>query len=484
MSVLEHRRRRAVAVFATLAATSLVATACGSDSADGGDGDQVTITLSGPNQWNNDPQSFGPAWEDLIERFEKAEPDINVETTVLPIPEFAQTLSTQLSAGTAPELIFNQAPHTPEQIHPLDEYLEQPNPYVDGNEKWVDLFNQDYFGPDASGARNAAGNYEFIPFNLVIVGLYYNADILDEAGVEAPIETYGDLMDACADIKDAGYVPFSMDQGWLGQGWTLGTIGSMLLNKYAEDFNQFGADNEPGTARQLTGKSMAKAILTGELDPTATPEVAETMTLLKQVFDECATPNWSGVTGGAAFIGYDDFVGGRAALSYGTNFAAENLADVEWDWGTMPFPTIAEADSDVSTGQEAQFGAAVGGTSYMIPATTEGAKLDAAVKFLQFVSSPEGGQPWLDGSGGIPAAAEAEPAPGLEGLMSGAWFETPTVPAITFVPKARAGQSVYDGFLLGTKSLEDQLSEMKSDWTEWAKEQAVDGGWTDDWAQG
>ncbi|WP_162606685.1 ABC transporter substrate-binding protein [Jiangella asiatica] len=466
-----------------LAATSMIAAACGGGD-DGGSEGEVTITLSGPNQWNNDPQSFGPAWEELIDRFEETEPDINVETTVLPVAEFAQTLSTQLSAGTAPELIFNQAPHTPDQVVALDDYLTEPNPYVEGNQAWVDLFNQDYFGPDASGARNAAGNYEFIPFNLVIVGVYYNADILAEAGVEAPIASWGELMDACGAITDAGYVPFSMDQGWLGQGWTLGIIGSMLLNSYAEEWNQFAADGQPGTAAQLTPKSMARAILTGELDPASSPEVAETMRLLKQFFEECATPNWSGVSGGAAFIGHDDFVGGRAAMTYGTNFAAENLADVDWEWSTMPFPTVTEQDSDLSTGQQAQFGAAVGGTSYMIPATTEGEELEAAIKFLQFVSSPEHGQPWLDGSGGIPAAADAAPAPGLESLMTGAWFETPTVPAITFVPKAKSGQSVYDGFLLDNKSLDDQLAEMQSDWTEWAREVAADGGWTEDWAQG
>jgi hypothetical protein len=171
-------------------------------------------------------------------------------------------------------------------------------------------------------------------------------------------------------------------------------------------------------------------------------------------------------------------------MSYGTNFAAENLKDVDWGWGTMPFPTIAAEDNPLSSGHPAQFGAAVGGTSYMIPATTEGEKLDAAIKFLQFASSPEGGQPWLDGSGGIPAATDADPAPGLEGLMSGAWFETPEMPGLTLVPKAKTGQSVYDGYLLGTKTLEEQLAEMKADWVAAAKEQAADGGWTEDWAKG
>ena len=91
-------------------------------------------------------------------------------------------MSTQLTAGTAPALIFNQ----------------------------------DYFGSEAPGARNAQNEYEWVPFNLVIIGVYYNADILDEAGVQAPIATYGDLLEAGEKIKAAGYIPFAMDNGWLG----------------------------------------------------------------------------------------------------------------------------------------------------------------------------------------------------------------------------------------------------------------------------
>lgn len=463
-------------------ALCLVLPACGGGSA-GGSGDQVEITLAGPNQWNNDPKSFGPAWEDLVARFEEKEPNITVNTTVLPIAEFSQTLSTQLTAGTAPELVFNQAPHEAEQVVQLDEYLNKPNPYVEGNEKWIDIFNPEQFGPDTTRSRNAAGHYEWVPFNLVIIGIYYNQEILDEAGVKAPIKTYGEFIDACGKIKSAGYTPFAMDNGWLGQGWTYSTISSMMTAKYAEDLNQFDPDGKPGTSEQVSGKSIAKAVLTGELDPTTTPEVAESLKLLKELFDTCATENWSGIPGGKAFIGSDEFLGGKAAMSFGANFAATNLEEVDWKYGTMAFPTITKEDSPLSSGEPAKFGAAPGGTSYMIPSTTEGEELDAAVKFLQFATSPTGAQPWLDKSGGIPSQKDGEAAPGLEGLMSGDWFKSPVMPALTIAPKAKAGQALYDGYLLGSKPLDAQLKEMKADWVASSKEQVEDGGYTEDWAK-
>lgn len=476
------RARRTAAVVAVPAALALVAAGCSSSSGEG-DGDAVTITIAGPNQWNNDPASFGPAWEGLVERFEAAEPGIDVETTVLPLSQFQQTLSTQLSAGTAPELVFAQAPHTPDQVHSLTEYLDEPNPYAEGNEKWVDLFDQGYFGPDSAKGTNAKGEREFVPLNMLILGVYYNQDILDEAGVTAPIETWGDMLDACGAITDAGYVPFAMDGGKLGQGWTFQAINSMLMDKYADDWNQFGADGEPGTTDPVSDKSIAKAMLTDDLSATGTPEVAETLTLLKTFFDECATPNWSGISGGAAFVGQDDFLGGRAAMAWGTSFATGNLEDVSWGWGAMPFPTITSQDSEVSDDTPARYGPRIGGTNYMIPSTTEGEKLDAAIKFLQYVTSPEGGQQWIDESGAISSLEGGDAAPGLEDLMAGDWAELPNIDNIALAPKEQAGKAVLDGYLLGSKDLDAQLTELEDNWNRWATELAAEGGWTEDWAQ-
>ncbi|MGW7680545.1 ABC transporter substrate-binding protein [Kribbella sp. NPDC054772] len=450
----------------------------------GGGGDQVTITIAGPNQWNSDPKSFGPGWDDLVTRFEAAEPNIKVETTVLPIPGFIQTLSTQLTAGTAPELVFNQAPHQPDQVLPLDEYLDKPNPYVPGNQHWIDIFNPDQFGPKSGKVRNAAGHYEWVPFNLVTIGLYYNQDAFAKAGVQAPLTTYGDFVAACPKLKAAGYAPLAMDNGWLGQGWTYTVVMGMLADKYFDRWNQFDANGKPGKAAQLTAKSVAKAVLTGELDPTKTPEVAEGLRLIKAMFDACATPNWSGISGGASFVGGDDFVGGKAAMAWGTNFADAGLDKVSWKHSTMPFPTIAPADSKLSDGTPARFGADTGGTSYMIPSTTSGKQLDAAVKFLQFASSTKGGQAWLDKSGGIPATKDGKAAPGLQGLMSGEWFKhPPRATGLDIQPKALAGKPSYDGYLLGTKSEADTLQKLKENWITAAKESAKDAGWTEAWAQ-
>lgn len=470
-----HRRLLAAGAIAILAVTTAGCSAGGG----GDDADAVTITIAGPNQWNSNPSSFGEPWEDMVARFEKAEPGIRVDTTVLPLTSFRDTLSTQLAAGSAPELIFSQVPHSSEQIVALNEYLEKPNPYAD-EDTWLDVFNPNMF---SDNQRNASGNFEYVPLNAVGSGLFYNQSAFDDAGVEGPPTSIGELISLCGDLKKAGYTPLAMDAGPLGVGWTSETIYNMLLNKYAADWDIFDQSGEPGSNDGIvTQKSMAAAFATGKLDATKTPEIREAVKLTKDIFDACATPNWSGITASSTFVGADEFLAGDAAIAWGTSFAAAELTDVDWDWASFPFPTVSNDDSALSTGAPAQSGVGVGGTSYMITSTTKGAKRDAAVKFLQFASSPQGGEQWLKETGSIPATVGAEPAEGIKPLLEGAWAEPKQI-ALSYRSKASNGKNLLEGYLLDSKTLDEQLKTLEDEWTTWGKETAADAGWTEDWTK-
>jgi len=469
---------RAAGVAATLAVAAGALAGCSAGDSSNG---KTVITLAGPNQWSTASDSFGPEWDALVAKFEKAEPDIEVKTTVLPISSFADTLSTQLTAGTAPELVFNQPePSDPSLVVDLDPYLAKANPYNPDADTWLDGFNPNAY---SDAQRDSAGHQYFIPFNLVTTGLFFNADALDEAGVETPIASIGDLIDACGALTDAGYTPLAMDNGSLGTGWTSETLLSNLLNKYGPDWNLYDASGADGTATTVTDKSMARAILTGELDATRVPEVREAVTLYKEVFDACATPNWSGVTASATFVGGEEFLAGKAAMAWGTNFAVQNLDAVDWAWSSMPFPTVTKADTPLADGSEARYGAVAGGTSYMIPATTKGDKLDAAIKFLQFASSPQGGGEWVADTNAIPSTTDVSTASDeLAPLLTGEWSKPRVVSIGANSPASESANNAWEGYLLGTRSLDEQLTLLQSLWVGWAKEGVAAAGITDDWA--
>ncbi|MFH8530107.1 ABC transporter substrate-binding protein [Streptomyces tendae] len=477
-------RTRGVASCAALGLTAALAlTGCSdSDSGVSADG-TVTITLAGPNQWNSESGTFGKPWEELIARFEKAEPKIKVKTNVLPLADFSKTLGTQLSAGTAPELVFYQVPHEPYMVHTLDDELAEPNPYVKGNKKWLDLFDPKYYGPDKGS--NAEGKKELLPFNVVSTGIYYNEGAFAKAGVKAPVKTFDDLLSACGKLRSAGYDPLAMDGSEAGMGWTIKTISNMLLDKYYDKLNVFASDGSKGTNSFVTDKARYRAILTGDIDATRTPEVRESVKLLKQVYDQCATKNWSGIAPtSSSVVNVRDFSSGKAAMAWGTPFGYGALADVKGKVASMPFPTITKDTTSLSTDAPARFGAEAGGTSYMIPSTVKGAKYDAALKFLQWMSVPGNTQDWIDATGALPALKGAEAPEATKSMAQGVWSEKMRIGGQPDAPKGVTVVSLYDGYLLGSKSLDETLHNLQDSWRKLAQEQVEAHGWGDEsWAK-
>lgn len=455
---------------------------CSSDSA----GDVVTITLSGPNQFTNDTNTFGEAWEQVVAAFEEDNPGIKVETNVLPISSWGQTSSAQLTAGTAPELIFAQTAHTPDQISPLTEELAEPNPFSGSDRPWIEDFKPEFFGGENRVGANANGDYENIPFNLVAIGLYFNQDLLDEVGVDVEdLGTFSGFIDACGALRDAGYSGVAMDSSPLYPGWTLTTLGSMLLEDEFTAVNQFDADGNPGTSDPLTEKSIVHALLTDEVDMQGSEAFRQTFEILKEFTDECATENWSGIAPQGSFSGGTEFVSGKAGFAWGTNFASSGLADSSFTWSTLPFPTVEKSDASEANGEDARFGTRNGGTAYMIPAYIDGPERDAAVKFLQYMSSPKV-KDWLDATNSISALVEVEDPDTVAALTSGAWAELPLSGrdgGFFGVPSAMTGQNQYTGYLIGSVDLDTALGTIQENARGYAAEVAANSDWTDEWAR-
>lgn len=453
----------------------------------GGDSSGVTaecpdgsteITLSGPNQWTTDGDTFGPAWEDLVASFKKAEPCITLKTNVLPMDSYIQTLSTQLAAGSAPELVFSAANHDPYMVHPLTDELDKPNPYVEGNERWLDLFNPDYFSLDV--VANPEGDFEYIPLNLVGVAVFYNQDAFDEAGIAEPPETFEELIDSCDALTDAGYIPYAMDNGETGIGWTIGALTAQFLaGEPADEWDVYDAAGDPGNADPLPSKSIARAMATGEFN-TSMPEVQEALTETERMWDHCVSPDWSGLPASSGMVGGQQFPAGEAAMSIGTNFSVALLDDADFEFGTMPFPTVTTDTTDLVTGEPARFGTGVGGTSYMIPSTVEGDKYDAALKFLQFVSTPDNIRDWLASSGGVPVLTDVEPDETIASFLEGDWAKPFRVSyGVLQMPSTTTNVNAFSGFLLGKKDLAKQTSDLQALYDERVQE---DGRNHTEWA--
>lgn len=70
------------------------------------------------------------------------------------------------------------------------------------------------------------GKLRTIPYQPNVFAVFYNQKIFDEAGVTAVPTTWDELLDVCAKIKEAGYVPITCDDAYITSmvGYHLGRL--------------------------------------------------------------------------------------------------------------------------------------------------------------------------------------------------------------------------------------------------------------------
>ena len=70
--------------------------------------------------------------------------------------------------------------------------------------------------------------------------MFYNKEIFEEAGVEVP-ETYDELLEVCAAIKDAGYTPITISAG---TAWCLSMLAGYLCDREGVDLDAINSGEE------------------------------------------------------------------------------------------------------------------------------------------------------------------------------------------------------------------------------------------------
>ena len=243
-------------------------------------------------------------------------PNVTIEITVLENEAFKAKITTNMQAGDPPDLF---------QSWGGGGLLEQVNAglvadVTDDVAPWIDTLN-----PAAVGMYQVDGQQYGVPFDLGMVGIWYNEELFAEAGIDEPPATWDELLAAVEDLKAAGTTPIAVGEGdkWPGMFWwaylALRICGSEPLQQAAQDPTAF---ENPCFVQ--AGEELQRLV---EMEP----------------FQEgfLATP-WEGATGEAALI-----ANGRAAMDLmgqwapGTQQAnAENGEGLGEALGWFPFPAV------------------------------------------------------------------------------------------------------------------------------------------------
>ena len=193
------RRRRRLALTSLAAASGLLLAACsGGTSADGDadapeGGDTVTVW----HYFSDDNQVA--LMDQLADRFEAEHDGATVENVFVPYDQLNSKLISAAGAKTGPDVVvFNGAEAATLALGgvlaPLDDY-------------WTDFAEADQVSE--SVVHTIDGTTYAVQGYVNLLGLWYNADILAEIGVEPPT-TMDELETAMAAAKDAGYAGITL----------------------------------------------------------------------------------------------------------------------------------------------------------------------------------------------------------------------------------------------------------------------------------
>lgn len=155
-------------------------------------------------------------WQSKADEFMAENPCVQINITVLENEAFKSRLTTVMQSGEPPDL-FQSWGGGVLWAYADAGLLKDISPALRG--EWqdsvaaqaaLDLYSQD-------------GAYYGVPWQWGAVGIYYNKDLFEQAGLdpENPPQTWSEFLDAVQTLKDAGITPITVGEGdkWPGHFW-------------------------------------------------------------------------------------------------------------------------------------------------------------------------------------------------------------------------------------------------------------------------
>ncbi|MFE6760507.1 ABC transporter substrate-binding protein [Streptomyces sp. NPDC057684] len=338
---------------ATIAVTVLAA--CSGGTTAGDKGDARTLTLASVDQGSV---------EDIVKAFEKANPGVKVRYTTSGADQYQQQIRTQLSSGTAPDVMSVWPGNgNPAATHVLAEpgYLRDLS-----DRPWAAKL------PDAvkSVAQDKGKTYTAL-FGQNGIGAVYNEQALQKSGLTAPT-TWTQLLKFCKDATAKGTPAFALgnQDNWVTQIVLYALVATTV----------YGPDRDFDTKMQAGKATFAESQWTTALDKYLTMEKTG-----------CFQKNPLGTT-------YE--------ASQQLAATGKTLGIIQGNWviallkpknpkATYTLKPLPAVDDPART-----IVPAAAGAGYGINAKAKNEEL--ALKFVDFVMSPKGMNLYAEKQGGLP----------------------------------------------------------------------------------
>ena len=332
----------------------------------------------------------------IAEAFMEENPDIEIVwARTKPVggmdAEVAQWFTTQIAGGTVPAIAFSWGTRYQDRdwYLPLDEYLDVPWQYDGGYETWRDVF-RDYLW-ESSAVINARGEVVGLPLTVypgASTGYFYNQTAFANAGIEEVPLTWGEFIDATEALEEAGYVGVApwlyFDTTTTFDAWVFGSVMSPSYAGALMDVIDYDGNGVMSAAEQ------ARACLEGVFS-TEHEYARELYTNLKYYYTEMLDPGWASIDYNAQWL--NGTVGIREEGLWAIPSENSNVVR-NFDYGVFVAPLVSTDTSqyvDEVTFSNGPYNPEPDLVVNIMKAAVEDdpEMLDAALRFLQYLSQPE-----------------------------------------------------------------------------------------------
>lgn len=352
------RTPRLAALIAALTAAGLLAACSGGTNAGGGSGstDSNLLTLASVDQGSI---------EEVVKAFEKANPGVDVRFTTSGADQYQQQIRTQLSSGTAPDVMSVW----PGNGNPGATYVLAKPGYL------LDLSDQSW-AAKLPPAMKSVAQYDGKTYTAVFgqngIGAVYNQDALAKSGLTPPA-TWTELLNFCRAAARKGTPAFALgnQDNWVTQIVLYALVATTV----------YGADREFDQKMQAGSVTFADSKWTTALDKYL--QMEKTGCFQKNPLGTSYEASQTlAATGKTLGIIQGNWV---VALLKGKNPA-----------GKFTLKALPATDNPAEFLMPAAAGAGYG-------INAKAKNKDLALRFVNFVMSPEGMNLFVTKQGGLPA---------------------------------------------------------------------------------
>jgi len=178
-------------------------------------------------------------WQTMVDEYMAAHPNVTINITVLENEAFKTKLTTVMQGGTPPDIfqswgggVMNDQANAG-MLQDINSYLD-----ADGG-AW-----RNSFAPGALAVYALDGKNYGVPWDMGMVGWWYNKDLFTQAGVTTLPTTWTELLDAVKAFKAAGITPIALGEK---DSWTGMHIWSYLATRLCGQEGFLAAANRTGS---------------------------------------------------------------------------------------------------------------------------------------------------------------------------------------------------------------------------------------------